>query len=246
MCKFFSFVSRGDGIPMFFNWKQRKQILAKKLRFENNLLVTEPDSHTSIAEFHGYVGRQEDVLNKYEYNPFTRVFTIDQINNEVDDSWELKKWAESLDFKTIVEPLILKEIVNPFKKFPEPQTPSVEDVKNLKKWASVWDSVGDSVWNSMWDSVGDSVWDSVGDSVRDSMGDSVWDSMWDSVGDSVWDSMRDSVRAYCSSFVKIKYPHNLFSYLTKLWKRGFVPSFDGKNWRLHSGKNAEIVWEGKF
>jgi hypothetical protein len=30
-----------------------------------------------------------------------------------------------------------------------------------------------------------------------------------------------------------------------LWKRGFVVSFDGKVWRLHSGKDAKIVYELK-
>jgi hypothetical protein len=28
-----------------------------------------------------------------------------------------------------------------------------------------------------------------------------------------------------------------------LWESGFVPSFDGKTWRLHAGKNAKIVYE---
>jgi hypothetical protein len=28
-----------------------------------------------------------------------------------------------------------------------------------------------------------------------------------------------------------------------LWKDGFVPSFDGKAWRLHSGEKAGIVYE---
>ena len=89
--------------------------------------------------------------------------------------------------------------------------------KNLikKSWASVRDSVGDSVEASVkasvWASVKDSVWDSVKDSVKDSVwasvrasvGASVMDSIWasvkasvkDSVMDSVWASVRDSVRA---------------------------------------------------
>jgi hypothetical protein len=29
----------------------------------------------------------------------------------------------------------------------------------------------------------------------------------------------------------------------KLWEAGLVPSFDGKVWRLHSGKSADIVYE---
>jgi hypothetical protein len=28
-----------------------------------------------------------------------------------------------------------------------------------------------------------------------------------------------------------------------LWKRGFIPSYDGKVWRLHQGKEAKIVYE---
>jgi hypothetical protein len=55
-------------------------------------------------------------------------------------------------------------------------------------------------------------------------------------------SVYDSVRAYASSFFKIKYAHD-FSYAIKLWSSGFVPSFDGKKWRLHSGKKAEVVYE---
>lgn len=130
--------------------------------------------------------------------------------------------------------------------------------------ASVRDSVGDSVLDSVRDSVLDSVWasvrDSVGasvwDSVRDSVWDSVWASVWDSVGDSVWDSLwysvRDSVWAYVGSlFPRIKkwkyieheegvYP---FQLAVDLWHSGFVPSSDGKTWRLHSGKHAEIVYE---
>jgi len=30
------------------------------------------------------------------------------------------------------------------------------------------------------------------------------------------------------------------------WKMGLVPSYDGKLWRLHGGKDAEILWEGKI
>ena len=30
----------------------------------------------------------------------------------------------------------------------------------------------------------------------------------------------------------------------KLWNKGIVSSFDGTKWRLHTGINAKIVWEG--
>ena len=93
-----------------------------------------------------------------------------------------------------------------------------------------------------------SVWASARASVRDSVGASVGDSVWDSVGDSVW--------AYCGSlFPNItnwqcinhafgEYP---FQPCVDLWRQGFVPScVDGKIWRLHAGRDAAIVWEGKI
>ena len=125
-------------------------------------------------------------------------------------------------------------------------------LKLLKEWdsmgSSVWASVGDSVWYSM----RDSVWDSVWNPVEDSVGDSVWDSVWASVRDSVRYSVSDFIHAYISSlFPNIKkwqgIDHkegvNPFQSGIDLWHMGLVPSFDGKVWRLHKGKNAEIVLE---
>ena len=34
-----------------------------------------------------------------------------------------------------------------------------------------------------------------------------------------------------------------FSSAVKLWDDGLVPNFDGKVWRLHSGKSADVVYE---
>jgi len=74
--------------------------------------------------------------------------------------------------------------------------------------------------------------------------DSVWASVGDSVRDSVWDSVRDSVWGYISSFISIEYERD-YSSAVKLWEAGLVPSFDGETWRLHSGVNAEVVYECK-
>jgi len=115
---------------------------------------------------------------------------------------------------------------------------------------SVWDSVEHSVWDSVGDSVRDSVWhsvwDSVRDSVRDSVGDSVWDSVWDSVGDSVWDSVGAYISSLFPNIEQWKYVINeagvnLFQSGIDLWKGGYMPSFDGKIWRLHTKDG--IVWE---
>ena len=135
--------------------------------------------------------------------------------------------------------------IHPFKIKP-PKKITKEHLKLLKQLASVRASVGASVGDSVWASVGDSV----GDSVWASVGDSVWASVWASVGDSVW----DSVWAYVGSlFPNIKkwghIEHNKGMYpfqpAVDLWKMGLIPSFDGKVWRIHSGENAEILWEGK-
>jgi len=92
-----------------------------------------------------------------------------------------------------------------------------------------------------------SVRGSVGDSVRGSVRGSVWGSVWDSVWGSVWDSVWDSVWAYISSiFHKKSQGENKFQSCIDLWEAGYIPSFDGKLWRLHCGKDAEIVWEGKL
>jgi len=86
-------------------------------------------------------------------------------------------------------------------------------------------------------------WDSVWDSVRDS----VWDSVWASVRDSVGDSVGVSVRAYTGSLfpnittwrgTDLEHP---WESLRTLWLAGYVPSFDGRVWRLHRGPNAEVV-----
>jgi hypothetical protein len=72
-----------------------------------------------------------------------------------------------------------------------------------------------------------------------------------------WDSVRDSVGAYQGTYFnlsrkdwkyteKIKTKDYPFQPLIDLWEIGLVPSFDGKIWRLHGGKDAKILWQGKI
>lgn len=135
---------------------------------------------------------------------------------------------------------------------------------------SLWNSMGSRVWASVWASVWDSVWDSVGSRVCASVGSRVWDSVGDNVGSrvcasarsrvwgSVWDNVRDSVGdsvgAYIGSLfptiTKWEYVNHTpgvypFQSAVDLWRRGLVPSYSGGVWRLHSGAQAEIVWEEK-
>jgi len=263
MCNFFSLVSNPVSKEIFFaDWELRKRFLSGELEGS-------PDSHTDICHF---CGLDVDKVNKYEYNPLTGVFKIDQINGK-DDSEAVERQVRALDFKEIVPQLIIKKIINPFEDFAVTEATD-EDIALLKEWSSViasveasvmtfvWASVGASVRDSVRDSIRDSVWDSVmtfvwasvgasvRDSVRDSIRDSVWDSVrasvrdsvWDSIGDSIWASARDSVWAYISSFFNIEDYGHDFSSCVKLWEKGLMPSYDGKAWRLH-GKDGMIIYK---
>ena len=151
MSNFFSFVTDPINHPAeyyFLDWKYRKE----------NLDDEGVDSHSHICkEFN----LREDVCNKFEFNPLTKEFNIDQINSERDDSVAAKKWANRLDFKTVIDAAIVKPIINPLL-LTKVEKPTDEQVGWLKEWASVRDSVGASVWAS------------VGNSVRASVGASVW------------------------------------------------------------------------
>jgi len=219
MCQFFSFVTDPVNHPAeyyHFDWEYRKA----------HLDDDGVDSHSHIC---AHFALDEDRCNKYEFNPLTKAFTVDQTNSERDDSEAAEKWANRLDFKTVVEPLIVKPIANQFK-LPKVSEPTEEQIGWLREWASVLDSVRasvwDSVWASVWESVRASVLASVLDSVRASVCDTVWDSVW----------------AYASTFFAIDYTHD-YSPVAKLWEAGLVPSFDGTTWRLHSGERAEVVYE---
>ena len=126
MCNFFSFVTDPVNHPAeyyFFDWVYRK----------SHLDDDGVDSHSHIcARFK----LDEDVCNKYEFNPLTKAFTVDQINSNRDDSEAAEKWVRRLNFKGVVEPLIVKPIVNPLL-LPKVERVTDEQVMWLKEWASV-------------------------------------------------------------------------------------------------------------
>ena len=131
---------------------------------------------------------------------------------------EHKGWTAELD-----RVLIRKKIINPLSL--ECKSVTEDDVALLRVWASVRDSI------------------------RDSVGDSIWDSIWDSVWDSVWGyigsffSLPKEKWLNCQNVPFEKHP---FESVVELLERGLVPSFDGTTWRLHGGKNATALWEGKL
>lgn len=243
MCKFFSLVSDGTGKVYYFDANLRAQYREGSLDD-----YYEPDSHTSVADYHGFVGAEEDRLNKYEYNPLTRKFIIDQLNT-VDDSDTVREFCNTLDFRTIVPELVIKPIIHPFYDLQAVEV-SPNDIELLEEWVNVWANVDASVVAS----VRDSIWGTVEDSVREA----VWDTILEAVGESVeervevieWASAHSSIWAYIGSFFTLEkwkyiehkpgeYP---FQPAVALWERGLVPSFDGKIWRLH-GYKGEVLYE---
>ena len=177
-----------------------------------------PGRRVFMAEVRGESRVFDCMKQRYEEMMLTDELTLDQIKQMSLDAEQRVGYRLS-EVLFPINPLSLPKI-----------TPTEADIALLHDWASVRDSVRDCVW------------------------DSVWASVRDSVGASVGTSVRDSVSAYVGSlFPNITrwkyiahepgiYP---FQSAANLWRRGLVPSYDGKQWRLHSGPTAEIVWEEK-
>lgn len=205
----------------------------------------------------------------YSFRPGRRVFEAEVGGGNVNIDIYKRRWGEMTlvrevpkrEIKALAkayEPICgykLSEVLFPIKPLMgRPQQPTDADIALLKKWAGAWPSVRDSVETSVWTSVRDSVWTGVGASVWASVCDSVDASARDSVGASVWDSAWDSVGAYIGSLlpgiIKWEYIGHApgvypFQSGADLWRKGFVPIYDGKKWMLLSGKPAKIVWEEK-
>jgi len=174
------------------------------------------DSHTSIADFFGYRGNQEDTLNKYEYDPLTGKFVIDRLNN-MDDSFLVEQQVRALDWSTVVPELIIKPIVHPLRDV----TGIIDEtaIALLKEWTSVRDSI------------------------RGPVRASVRDSVWASVGDSVWAYIGSFFTLSSWWYINETDGTYPFQPCVDLWERGLVPSFDGATWRLHAGKDDAVVYE---
>lgn len=92
MCEFFSFVTDEKGNKYYFNDGQRNTI-CKDQKYD-------PDSHTSITDYYGFIGKKEDLLNKYEYDVIEQILKKDTIIFDEDQD-KLLEWCKSLDFNFI-------------------------------------------------------------------------------------------------------------------------------------------------
>jgi len=164
-----------------------------------------------------------------------------KIDEQVAPTWygdghEKAAWAAFEEWKSIVYAGVnYMEARNPLNPLALPKrAPTAEDIALLRQYASVYDSV----YGSVCDSVYDSVYGWVRDSVYDSVRDSVYDSVWAYIG-----SLFPGVKEWKYAPPTDGYPYQPW---VDLWKRRLVPSYDGTVWRLHSGPQAEVVWEGKL
>jgi len=250
MCQLLSLISDGKGNIKYFDYAIRQKIIHGKLK------GYEVDSHQSLCDYFGdknmKVSPELVIENKtwnwYEYNPLSQELKLDQRNLEVSDFDKVLEKCKKLDFSLVVPELVIKLIINPLLIIRKRTKPTKKEIALLKQYASVRASAYASVRASVYDSV----CDSVSDSAYASVSASVYASVYASVSASVCASVCDSIGVYVSSFFNLKQwkgfdnlPEgvNPFQCCIDLWDAGLVPSFDGKKWRLHAGKKAEIIYE---
>lgn len=241
MCQFFSFISNGKGKLYYFNWTQRKAIFNDKLHSPTGQSIGSADSHSEICAFYDL---DCDMVNKYEYNPLTKWLMVDQINNK-DDAVLSRNKVQRLNFKKIMEPLIIKKAINPLNM--KKQKIGIKGaLRLLRKWVIVRDSIEGIIMDHLWRSTLSSIYCCIADAIATSVMDLITDFFKAHIKVYDWEHVQDSafnfVWAYKTSFLQIKCNYDL-SPAIKLWEAGYVPSYDGTTWRLH-GYNGQSLWEG--
>lgn len=242
MCSFFSLVTSPDLFPnkkFYLNWEFRRDN-----PFEN------PDSHSIICRTFSL---PEDRSNKYEYNPLTGKFKADGINADVDDSLQVESWCKVLDFKTVNPYLIVKPVVN-VATLPEVIEITKEHLKLLEDWKKAYTAFCSSL---EFAATSDAVFSKTFRLVQDSKKDSRWCTVWNLIQETVSEEVNYSARHlpdvlrsaflrakyfYCTSFFDIEYGYN-FSPVVKLWEAGLFTYFDGRVWRIYSGKNTKLLYK---
>ena len=216
MCQFFSFVSDGQGKVYYFNYKQRQEIKDR-----------EHDSHTSIADYYGFKGEKEDLLNKWEYNPFSKKLTKDRIVVK-EEYPKIEKWISELDFKEIVPNIHFdKSFTNPLTQ--TKKEIELDDLILLRRYVELWDQL----------------WDQLGCQLRDQL--------WDQLGCQLWDQLRDQIYSFGTSFIsdfkfKDEKQEELVETILELWARGLIPFYDKANKEayLFGNKKVDILFKEKI
>jgi hypothetical protein len=161
----------------------------------------------------------------------------------------LEQWK-----KYVYSKINLEEARNPINPFKLPKRiPTPEDIELLHKWAALRHTSKEIVRDAIRDTVGYTVGATVGGATWDTVRNTVWDTIFRTVKtnawDTVWDTIWATIWAYAGSLFNIEkwgnYPAGTYPFqpALDLWKRGLVPSYDGKTWRLHSGEKGEVVYK---
>ena len=93
MCNFLSLLSDGQGNIYYFDQAARRAKIADKMGMQYRY-----DSHASIAD---YYGLDEDVCNKWEYNPYTDALELDMRNAPHDDRTAVLKAINKIDLSDL-------------------------------------------------------------------------------------------------------------------------------------------------
>jgi hypothetical protein len=216
--------------------------------FINKEMTTVCDLSDNECSFGFYATDVEGIIYSYNYKKNSVVFEVEvsgehKIFNEYKQRFSTQKFIREIPLEELKE-LIKNQSDKMSWNYYDAVFPI--DVRNVNK-----DNI--AVTNEVimllkeWDSVRDSVKDSVWNSVENSVGYSVRNSVWNSIWNPVWGSVRSSVRSFVSAYTGSLFP-NITKWEdinsgAKLWKKGFIPSFDGNIWRLHQGRDMEVVFE---
>jgi hypothetical protein len=135
-------------------------------------------------------------------------------------------------------------LVNPFE---IENSLSDRDLDNFYQWARFISKSKLTLWAVVWHSIKEHCsskeWETAWIQLQSYMGKSIEKSMtyvqWCLDGEYAHTAC---IAGYVASFFP-QVPNDEFKPAAELWKRGFVPSYDGTTWRLHAGKDAKIICE---
>jgi len=245
---------------LFSKFKEQKRLVDDGITRKNFVQVEITPDEGYLRPEKGWTFRIDDVMSNWFTPAHEKACfkTLEEWKKEVYSKINLKEalnpfnpFAKERKRVTKKELLLLKQWAS--------VGYSVKASVGYSVKASVKASVGYSVWDSVWDSVRDSVGYSVGysvkASVKASVGYSVWDSVWAYYGSffkgiEKWKDIKHKKGIYPFQSIEkwkdIKHKKGIYPFQSAvdLWYKGLVPSFDGEIWRLHTGKNAKVIWQG--
>ena len=183
-----------------------------------------------------------------------------EVINEIKNLDELFGWKYS-------------EAINPIEPLGQKHNVIQEDIDLLMSWVSLYKSytvsidisVAETIKKQIGSNVAHLIWDTLVASTADKTASRIWKEL---DGRTLYDVPMDSPvkRDFIFSFEALCYGYmgSLFPSIPKwknikhvkgeypfqpaadLWRKGLIPSYYCKIWRLHSGKNAKVVYEERI